>query len=119
SDGSFSDSFDGRLVNPGHGLEAMWFIMDLAEKNGDEELIRKATEISLKLVEYGWDKQYGGIFYFMDVKGHPPQQLEWDQKLWWVHLEAMIAMLKGYLHTGDKRCVEWYEKLHDYSWHNF
>lgn len=118
-DGSFSDSFEGRLVNPGHGLEAMWFIMDLAEKNCDDELKKKATEISLKLLDYGWDKKYGGIFYFMDVKGNPPQQLEWDQKLWWVHLEAMIAMLKGYLHTGDQRCAEWYERLHEYSWKHF
>lgn len=29
-DGSFSDSFEGRLLNPGHAIEAMWFIMDLA-----------------------------------------------------------------------------------------
>src|SRR5690606_16717306 len=29
-DGSLSDSFEGRVINPGHGLEAMWFIMDLA-----------------------------------------------------------------------------------------
>jgi len=28
-DGSFSDSFEGRLLNPGHAIEAMWFIMDL------------------------------------------------------------------------------------------
>jgi N-acylglucosamine 2-epimerase len=27
-DGSFSDSFEGRLLNPGHAIEAMWFIMD-------------------------------------------------------------------------------------------
>ncbi|HKK67637.1 MAG TPA: AGE family epimerase/isomerase, partial [Bacteroidales bacterium] len=27
ADGSFSDTFDGRLINPGHAIEAMWFIM--------------------------------------------------------------------------------------------
>jgi len=30
-DGKLSDSFDGRLINPGHAIEAMWFIMDLGE----------------------------------------------------------------------------------------
>lgn len=119
ADGGFSDSFEGRLVNPGHGLEAMWFILDLAVRRGDEELIRKATDITLQLIEYGWDTTYGGIFYFMDVLKKPVQQLEWDQKLWWVHIEAMISLAKGYLHTGDARCAEWFNKLHDYTWSHF
>ena len=55
----------------------------------------------------------------MDIKGHPTQQLEWDQKLWWVHQEAILAVLKGYMHTQDKRCWEWFEKLHNYSWEHF
>jgi N-acylglucosamine 2-epimerase len=118
-DGKFSDSFEGRLVNPGHGLESMWFLMDIGVKINDQQLIRKAVEVSLQLLEYGWDRQYGGIFYFLDVKGYPPQQLEWDQKLWWVHLEAIINTLKGYLLTGDERCWQWFEKLHDYSWAHF
>ncbi len=118
-DGNFFDSFEGRLVNPGHGLESMWFIMDLAEKKNDKMLMQKAVDISLQLMEFGWDKEYSGIFYFRDIKEKPPQQLEWDQKLWWVHLEAMISMLKGYLHTGNSRCWQWFEKLHEYSWSHF
>jgi N-acylglucosamine 2-epimerase len=118
-DGSFSDSFEGRLVNPGHGLESMWFMMDLGRRAGDEKLVRKATDMTLQLLEYGWDHEYGGIFYFRDVKGNPPQQLEWDQKLWWVHMETLISLLKGYLHTQDERCLEWFEKVHDYTWNHF
>lgn len=40
-DGGFSDSFEGRLVNPGHTIEAMWFIMDLAVRMQDESLVKK------------------------------------------------------------------------------
>lgn len=118
-DGTFSDSFEGRLVNPGHGLEAMWFVMDLAVRNSDQQLIKKAVDISINILEYGWDKQHGGIFYFLDVKGQPPLQLEWDQKLWWVHMETLITLLKGYLHTDDERCWEWFEKVHAYTWSHF
>lgn len=118
-DGEFSDSFEGRLVNPGHGLEAMWFMMDLAERSGDEALFKKAVDRSLNLLEYGWDQKYGGLFYFLDIKGSPPLQLEWDQKLWWVHAEALVCMLKGFAHTGDKRCWQWFEKLHQYTWDHF
>src|SRR5690606_8665790 len=83
-DGSFSDSFEGRLINPGHAIEAMWFIMDLGVRLKDDALVQRAVKIGLDMLEYGWDKQYGGILYFMDIKNRPPQQLEWDQKLWWV-----------------------------------
>jgi N-acylglucosamine 2-epimerase len=55
----------------------------------------------------------------MDVKNYPPQQLEWDQKLWWVHLETLIALLKGYQHTGDTRCLDWFHQVHDYTWTHF
>ena len=80
-DGSLSDSFDGRLINPGHAIEAMWFIMDLGERINRNELIEEAVKTTLDVIEYGWDKEYGGIYYFMDRLRHPVQQLEWDQKL--------------------------------------
>lgn len=118
-DGSFSDSFEGRLVNPGHGLESMWFMMDLAKRSNDQKLIQKAVDTTISILEYSWDTKYGGIFYFMDIKGHPPQQLEWDQKLWWVHIETIISLLKGYLLTGDIRCWQWFEKVHAYTWSHF
>lgn len=118
-DGVKSDSFEGRLINPGHGIEAMWFMMDLASRTADRDLIERAKDVTLHLLEYGWDKEFGGIFYFMDIKGKPPQQLEWDQKLWWVHLETLIALAKAYQLTGDKRCREWFIRVHEYSWNHF
>lgn len=118
-DGQLSDSFEGRLVNPGHSIEAMWFMMDLGVRLKRPELVEKATEIALKMVEYGWDKEYGGIFYFLDRKGNPLQQLEWDQKLWWVHVETLITMLKGYRLTGSPKCLEWFERVHEYTWSHF
>ena len=118
-DGSFADCFEGRLMNPGHTIEAMWFIMDLGIRLNDTSLIDKAVSIMLNTLEYGWDKEYGGIFYFLDIQGHPPQQLEWDQKLWWVHVEALVALAKGFQHTGDMRCKEWFDKVHDYTWSHF
>ena len=118
-DGSLSDCFEGRHMNPGHAIEAMWFIMDLGKRLNRPELIEKAKDTALLMAEYGWDKEYGGIFYFMDRLGCPPQELEWDQKLWWVHIETLISMIKGYQLTGDKKCLEWFEKVHDYAWTHF
>ena len=118
-DGSLMDCFEGRVINPGHNLEAMWFLMDLGVRLNDRSLIDKAVKIALNVIAYGWDKEYGGIFYFMDRKGYPQQQLEWDQKLWWVHIESAIAMLKGYVLTGNGECLRWFEKLDGYMWSHF
>ena len=113
------DCMDGRLLNPGHAIEAMWFIMDLGKRLGDQALIEKAVKIALAEVEYGWDEKYGGIFYFMDRLNRPMQQLEWDQKLWWVHIETLITMIKGYELTGSEECLAWFERIHDYVWSHF
>jgi len=118
-EGKFSDSFEGRLLNPGHTNEAMWFMMDLAVRNNDKSLIDKCIDILLRSTENGWDKKHGGIFYFLDIKGHPLQQLEWDQKLWWVHIETLISMAKGYSLTGNEACKNWFETIHEYTWNHF
>ena len=118
-DGSMVDCFEGRKVNPGHDLEAMWFLMNIGIRRNDKALIDKAVEIALSVISYGWDKEYGGIFYFMDRKGFPTQELEWDQKLWWVHIESAIAMIKGYRLTGNRECLDWFMKLDDYLWKHF
>lgn len=118
-DGSHEDSFNGRLLNPGHGIEAMWFMIDIGVRRKDIQLIEKAADTIIRTLEYSWDTTYGGIFYFMDAQGKPPQQLEWDQKLWWVHLEALVALAKAYEHTGRKELMDWYEKVHAYAWSHF
>ena len=118
-DGSPVDCFEGREINPGHDLEALWFMMNLGVRRGDKALIEKCVEIALLVIERGWDKEFGGIYYFLDAKGVPQQKLEWDQKLWWVHIESAIAMLKGYQLTGNEKCLEWFLKLDAYLWDNF
>lgn len=118
-DGSHIDCFEGRLINPGHGIEAMWFIMDIARRQNDTKTINQAVDVVLNILNFAWDDEYGGLYYFMDADGHPPQQLEWDQKLWWVHLESLVALVMGYRLTGREACWQWYQKVHDYAWSHF
>ena len=118
-DGSRVDLFDGRLLNPGHAIEAMWFLMDIGRRRDDMALVQQATEVVLATIEFGWDPEHGGLFYFLDRLGRPPQQLEWDQKLWWAHLETLVALLMGYRLTGRAECWAWYERVHAYTWAHF
>ncbi len=62
ADGTLSDTFDGSLINPGHAIEAMWFIMDLGVRLNRPELIEKAVKITLTMIEYGWDKKMAVSF---------------------------------------------------------
>ena len=119
ADGSHLDCFDGRLINPGHGIEAMWFMMDIAQRQGRGDLIERAIDTVITILNFGWDEEYGGIYYFLDAQGHPPQQLEWNQKLWWVHLETLVALSMGYRLTGREDCWQWYQKVHQYTWEHF
>ena len=110
------------LCNMALEIEPMIDKQLLADTIGEclhRALIDKAVKIALNTAEYGWDKEYGGIFYFLDRKGAPRVELEWDQKLWWVHIESTIAMIKGYQLTGSKECLEWFGKLHEYTWAHF
>jgi N-acylglucosamine 2-epimerase len=117
--GEVVDSFDGRLLNPGHAIEAMWFVMEIGQHREDMALIQKAIDVILATLDVGWDIDHGGIFYFLDRCGFPPQQLEWDQKLWWVHLESLVALSMGYALTGRVDCWEWYQRIHKYTWDHF
>ncbi len=118
-DGSHLDTFDGRLINPGHGIEGMWFLMDLAKDTGDTALITRALDSILRTLDRAWDPVHGGIFYLLDAKGKPPLAMEWDQKLFWVHVETLVALLLGYRLTRRAECLTWFERVHDYTWRKF
>jgi len=118
-DGSILNNPTGRTINPGHSIENAWFLMNYANNTQDKELLEKALNILKWSLELGWDKEYGGIYYFRDLYNRPCEQLEHDMKLWWVHNEALIATLLASNLTGDSYYDEWYEKLHDYSFHHF
>ncbi len=119
-DGTFDlESCDGRLINPGHGLESMWFVMNYAESCGDKAMIAKAAKIVKALLEFGTDKTYGGIYYFMDVLGRPHLELQHDMKLWWPHNEATLATLYAYRLTGEEYYLDKFKEIDQYSWEHF
>lgn len=108
-----------RVVNPGHSLEACWFLLTEAERTGDTELSDKAVKIYDAAMNIGWDKEYGGIFYFKDYLGKPVEAYEHDMKLWWPHNEAVIASLMLYKKTGDEKYMKNFETLVSYAFSAF
>jgi len=105
----------GRLVNPGHAIECAWFLLREARHRDDRTLARRALEVLDWSLEWGWDEPHGGLLYFVDIEGRPPEQLEWDMKLWWPHTEALYALLLAHAMTGEARYLAWHDRIHAWS----
>lgn len=110
---------EGRTVNPGHDIEGVWFLLEHARRTGDRELVTKAEDIFNWAINAGWDKEYGGLLYFIDALGKPPEAYEHDMKLWWPHNEILISSMMLYRDTGKEEYLAWFEKCMDYCKEHF
>ena len=116
SDGEIIDHFDGRTLNPGHAIEAAWFILHEAKlRNRDSRMLKLGLGILDCMWERGWDREFGGILYFTDLRGLPVQEYWAEMKFWWPHNEAVIATLLAWQLTGEPKYAEWHRLVHDWS----
>jgi len=110
---------DGRLICAGSIFEISWFLfraLDRRPTPGIADLLLKSLDGAF---EHCWDRQYGGFYYFVDIDGRPTLQLESDMKLWWVHAEALYALLNVYLRTGDGKWLRRLEQVYEWTWSRF
>jgi len=117
--GEFLDSPEGRCVNAGHAIETAWFIMEEYRHCRNPGLLEQACRILDWSLAWGWDKEYGGLLYFVDIEGRPCDQYEHDMKLWWPHNEAIYACLLAYHLTGRQEYADWFERLHTWAFAHF
>lgn len=115
-DGTFDkDSIEGRFINPGHTIEAVWFMLEQMERSGDTSLLEKIENMYKWATDIGWDKENEGIIYFTDVLGFTPGPLEHDKKVWWCTCEQLIASLRLYEVTGKIEYWNWFERVDAYA----
>jgi N-acylglucosamine 2-epimerase len=117
--GEIYDHFDGRLLNPGHAIEAAWFILDEGDLRGDQRLIETGLTMLDWMWERGWDAEFGGLFSYRDLRGLPVQEYSHDMKFWWPHCEAIIASLLAWKLTRDEQYSRWHRLVHDWSFRHF
>ena len=126
-DGSFVDDDEGRVVNPGHALESMWFCMEEGRKRRDRAIIERAVQIADWTYQLGHDPEYGGIFSFLDANGQQPTQMDWhketqmswDDKVWWVHSEALYALALAAVETDSREFYDRFLALHEWCQQHF
>lgn len=118
--GELIDTFEGRMICPGHAIEVGWFILEEARlRRGDPRLVRLGTKIIDWSLELGWDRQDGGLLYYCDAKGLPSTEYWHDMKFWWPHNEAIIATLLAWQLIGEPKYARWHEMLHQWSYAHF
>jgi N-acylglucosamine 2-epimerase len=115
--GGYPDGCDGRLGVPGHALIPS--VHSFSASNNERLKDAAIKQFIEKPFEYGWDKEYGGLYYFLDKENNSPLQLEWNMKLWWVHCEAMIASLMAYKYTEELKHWELFKKVLNYVMKHF
>ena len=118
-EGQIYDHFDGRTLNPGHAIEGAWFIMHEGKHRADPQLIQLGTQMLEWMWHRGWDEEYGGMFYFRDLRGLPVQEYWQDMKFWWPHNETIIATLLAWSLTGQARYADWHRQIHDWAYQHF
>ena len=117
-DDTLLDVLPGRVVNPGHVLESMWFMIRIFQRTNDTARIRQAIEAIKWHIELGWDEEFGGILLARDAEGSFWEN-KWDTKIWWPHTEALYALLLAYSISKEPWCLEWFTRVHDYSFSHF
>ena len=112
----------GRWINPGHMIEGGTFVIHVGQRRGDAALIQTGIDLIDWGFEWGWDKEFGGIFNDVDAEGLPVptvDALRYDSKLWWQHAEALYGTLLAYALTEESRFLDAYRLTHDYSFSRF
>ncbi len=117
--GDIIDHADGRTLNPGHAIEGAWFIMREGRIRDDGAMIRLGLDMLDWMWERGWDREYGGIFYFRDVFDKPVQEYWHDMKFWWPHDETIIATLLAWRLSGEAKYARMHRQVHDWAHQRF
>ena len=129
------DEMLGSFCNPGHSLEDAWFIIHFARRIGDDASLRKAIEVVRWMTDKCWDSKCGGLPQFAHNEGGEPRgkvhahnegdhmlvelRENWSNKLWWVHSEALYALILAWEHSRDSWFLDTYWKYHEYVFRTF
>jgi len=126
-DGHFKDDPIGRMINPGHIFESMWFCMEEGVRRNDHAVIDRSAEVISWVYPISIDKDYGGVYNILDCSGSKPLYYEnqkragelWDEKVWWAHSETLYALLLAAFETEKEKYFQWFNDLHEWSFKHF
>jgi N-acylglucosamine 2-epimerase len=121
-DGTIYDEPEGRVLNPGHDLESMWFCIHEGLKRDDRKIVDRAIEVADWAYQRGYDTEYGGIYSFLDgFHGEPTQMdwytetgMSWADKSFWVHAETLYTLALCAAETKSDLWVQRFLDMHQW-----
>lgn len=127
NDGRIWDTSEGRIVNPGHIFEGMWFCIDYAREIFDEDILQRAIEIIKNTIKVAVDKNYGGVIHRFDCFGKQEDimmatdtgELKADYKVDWVNCESLYAFALVAVLTNESELIDLFLKQHQFCQQHF
>lgn len=121
------DEDEGRVINPGHTLEAMWFCIEEGMYRKDQSIIDRALAIADWSYDLGYDREHGGIVAFLDAAGSEPKQMDWHKetnmmwhdKPWWVHSESLYTLALAAVLRSSQSDMDRFVDLHHWCCKHF
>lgn len=129
-----SETLLARHRTPGHLLELLWMLVLAEEAEGASPDLLQYERLALRALDLAWDSEDEGLLRYVDVEGgrptgsslgDEPARYEalvtstWDTKLWWVHVEALVATRLLASLTGSQALAEWFTRVWDYTLSTF
>lgn len=119
-----------RLIDIGHGFEALWFCMEEGIKRGDTTIVNRAQQALDWLIDLGYDKENGGFYELVDIYNKIPEQkhmysnydgveVKYNDKIWWVQVEILYALLLSGCKLNNKKHYDLFLKHFDYCKKHF
>jgi len=101
----------------GHNVEFAWLLLHAADVLGEprERYADVVRRIFDQCVEFGIDRQYGGVYIEGPFDGPPASR----HKQFWQQAEVMIGMLDAYAMFGDERYWDAFENVHRFVFDKF
>ena len=116
----------GRIIDPGHTMEALWFCLEEGNYSNNMSYARRAGEILDWVIERCYDEKCGGFYHRVDVDGGAPKAgfsdvdygpaiAAWDDKVWWVQSEALLALGMSALINENEKHYQYFQKQLAYT----
>lgn len=116
---------EGRLVDPGHTMESLWFCMRAGKELGKDQYCKRAGKILDWVIDRCYDREYGGFYQHVDIDGgmkNPRFMVNdyagipaaWNDKIWWVQAEGLYALEMSALYNENEKHYEYFVKMYDY-----
>jgi cellobiose epimerase len=90
------------IISYGHDIEAAWLLYEASEILGDEALIQKTHQVSVKMAKTtmkGFTAD-GGLTYETEGNHHD------TDKHWWVQAESMVGYFNAFQLSNDEKYLQ-------------